>query len=99
MLLHVATSDLATVSMVLGSLAHRHDIELRAVVMPEWEDAAAGGIEFPTRYAVNAYLVLEIADRGTAAAWWEEWADYVRTDLKTPFHDDEYAWIDRPRRA
>jgi hypothetical protein len=99
MLLHVATTDLSTVVMVLGSLSDQDEIKIQAVVMPEWERTPTGGVEFANRWAVNAYLVLEIAERARAATWWEEWADYVRTDLKTPFHDDEYAWIDRPQRA
>jgi hypothetical protein len=96
MILHVATTDLATVGMLLANIADHDSITLSKVILPVWTVGDQGVPEFPNKFAVNTYLILDVADRATAATWWEEWADYIRTDLKNPYPDEEYEWIENP---
>jgi hypothetical protein len=98
MLVHIATTDLSTVVMILDQLESLEGVQLRAVLMPTWGQEGGRPV-FENRYATNAYLLLEVQDRETAMKWWEEWADCVRTDLKTPFPDEEYAWIEPQLKA
>ena len=93
MIVHVATADLSTVMMLIGQLESLDGFTISGVAMPVWrmED---GKPTFETKYALNAYVVLDVAKRPAAEAWVEEWADYVRTDLKNAFSDVEYEWID-----
>jgi hypothetical protein len=93
MLIHAATTDLSTVMMLLNQLESLKGFTLASVLMPSWV-MHEGKPAFESRYATNAYLLLEVAERAAAEAWWEEWADYLRTDLKTPFKDSEYEWIE-----
>ena len=93
MIVHVATSDLSTVMMLLSQLESLEGFTVSSVVMPAWR-MADGTPAFENKYALNAYLVLDVAKRPAAEAWVEEWADYVRTDLKLAFQDAEYEWID-----
>lgn len=98
MLVHISTSDLANLMMILDQLETQEGMSVRSLVMPRWE-IEAGRPVFEERYAANAYLVVDARERTVVEAWWEEWADYVRTDLKHPFADEEYAWIEAQRRS